>query len=347
MADSIDTVLLRMLNEIDDMYDKTVGSFTRDILTPAATEAVRLELFAEYVLSCAFVDTAEGEWLDALCKMQGLIRRSATYASGTVTITGRVGKTVLAGTLVASDTAQYVATDNTVIGEDGTAVVNVTAITAGKSGCCGVGAINRFPVSIEGIYSVTNKAAFTNGYNTETDDELRERYYTKVRTPTTSGNAYHYRQWALEVDGVGDAQVVPLWNGNGTVKVYIIDTEKLPASDELVEKATKHIDKQRPIGASVTVSAPEQISIDVSVVLSIANGYAENDIKSNIEAQIKQYIRESAFIKSAISYAKIGSIILDTQGVTDYTDLTVNGGTANVSIDTGSVAVWGGVTYGS
>lgn len=66
----------------------------------------------------------------------------------------------------------------------------------------------------------------------ETDDELRARYYIKIQTPATSGNAYHYRLWSKEVSGVGDAKVYPLWNGNGTVKVLIIDSNKTGAEPD-------------------------------------------------------------------------------------------------------------------
>ena len=41
----------------------------------------------------------------------------------------------------------------------------------------------------------------------------------KVSLPATSGSKYHYIQWAKEINGVGNAKCLPLWNGNGTVKL--------------------------------------------------------------------------------------------------------------------------------
>ena len=47
-----------------------------------------------------------------------------------------------------------------------------------------------------------------------------------------------------------------------------------------------------------------------------------------------------------MSYARIGSAILDTEGVEDYENLTVNGGTGNLSIPAKYAAVLGEVTAG-
>ena len=45
-----------------------------------------------------------------------------------------------------------------------------------------------------------------------------------------------------------------------------------------------------------------------------------------------------------VSYARIGSAILDTEGVEDYEGLTVNGGTANLTIPAKHAAVLGEVS---
>ena len=41
-----------------------------------------------------------------------------------------------------------------------------------------------------------NNSETVDGYDGETDDELRERYYFKVREPVTSGNIY---QWTINL----------------------------------------------------------------------------------------------------------------------------------------------------
>ena len=58
------------------------------------------------------------------------------------------------------------------------------------------------------------------GEEEESDESLRERYLLKAQAPATSGNPAHYVIWAREVPGVGDANVIPVWNGPGTVKLF-------------------------------------------------------------------------------------------------------------------------------
>lgn len=171
---------------------------------------------------------------------------------------------------------------------------------------------------------------------------MRERYYTKVRTPATSGNKWHYLNWAKEVIGVGDARVFPLWNGNGTVKIVIINSNKRAADSILINNVANYIEDNRPIGANVTVvSATEKpININVTLVIDSKNYVLEN-IKTDIERNIVEYLKKIAFVSDYVSYAQIGNIIFNTEGVIDYSSLLLNNGTANITINNEEVAVLG------
>lgn len=46
--------------------------------------------------------------------------------------------------------------------------------------------------------------------------------------PPNGANGWQYRQWALSVAGVGDAKVVELSQGPGTVGVTIVDSNMAP-----------------------------------------------------------------------------------------------------------------------
>lgn len=116
-----------------------------------------------------------------------------------VTVTGALGSVISVGDKVASDSLIFSAIENVEIGESGTADVTVICDTAGTVGNIPQGAINRFPVTLSGIVSVTNNEPATGGFNEETDDELRDRYFEKVSLPATSGSKYHYEQWAKEI----------------------------------------------------------------------------------------------------------------------------------------------------
>lgn len=342
--ESKDVILTRMLGNISDEYDKAEGSFFYDAEKPVAIEAETLHAKADAIQDKCFADTATGADLDRKCADQGIERKPATKATGTVTITGTIGATVPLDGLVASDNVEFKITQSGVIPAGGSLSVTVECLEEGQAGNVPAGAIKTFPITIEGLVTVTNAAGFTSGYDAESDESLRARYYAKVRTPATSGNKYHYRNWALEVTGVGDARIVPLWNGPGTVKAIIINSNKQPADSTLVNSVATHIEDVRPIGAAVTVVSAAAKAINISVSLTLDTGYTTPQVKLTIEANITQHLKNIAFVNTYVSYAMIGAIILDSAGVLDYSGLTINGGTANVSILDSEVATLGNVT---
>jgi uncharacterized phage protein gp47/JayE len=233
----------------------------------------------------------------------------------------------------------------------GTGKVPVEALIAGNSGVVGAGTITQIPVTITGISACTNEEATSGGYDAETDAALKTRYYNLLRTPATSGNKYAYKNWALEVQGVGDAQVYPLGHGDSTVDVVIIDSDKKPADSDLVAEVQEYIDPDSagkgegaaPIGARCYVSSAAGLEINLSVKLTTSSVKAE--IEAAVKKTIVEYLAEIAFQKAYVSYAQIGNAIIGVEGVTDYENLEINGGTANITVPDRSVAIIGQVVF--
>lgn len=345
MSDNRGTIQARLLNNIDNKYDKSEGGFFYDAEKPVSIELESAYVTLDNMLDKYFADSASGLNLDRIVKNVGLTRKYATKATGIVTITGTIGSTITKGEKVASDSINYLFTDTNIISTSGTIDVNVQCEVVGQKGNVPIGAIKYFPKTLQGLQAVTNKSAFVNGYDEELDIDLKERYYTKVRTPATSGNVYHYLNWSKEVTGVGDARVIPLANGNGTVKVVIINSNKAGADATLINSVKAHIEEERPIGATVSVISAIEVPINISVSLVVDNLIATKDqIKLNIESEIKAYLKAIAFNDTYISYAKIGAILLGTTGVKDYSNLKINNNTTNVNIADTEVATFGGVT---
>ncbi|WDV47149.1 baseplate J/gp47 family protein [Clostridiaceae bacterium M8S5] len=374
----------RMLNNVDKKFDRSEGSFFYDALKPVAIELEGAYNMKDEILNNGFALTAKGDYLDKKVAEQGLQRRQATKATTYVEIRGKEGTKIPKGCIVASDTATYkviemkdipkvinnnnlnpyfgenvlkmdaikavdsIAVDNvsvsTVI-ESGKANVLVECEQSGKIGNAPVGAIKHFPVTIAGLKSVTNKKDVINGYNEETDEELRERYFEKVRTPATSGNRYHYKNWAKEVPGVGDAKVKPTWNGAGTVKVVIINSNKTVADETLINAVKAHIEENRPIGVDVTLASAgsKVINIKITVEASI-NTDEKEELKSNIEDIVKLYLKKIAFVENRVSYAMIVSLIMDCKGADKITNITLNDNKENITVGELDVAVLGAVT---
>jgi uncharacterized phage protein gp47/JayE len=344
---TFEAIMARLLAVVPDNLDKREGSFIWDALAPAAMEFTNAYLKLQELADKLDVEKLEGEELERFVYQRtGIQRKPATKATATVIISGQQGAIMPQGALVASSTVNYIAQEEVVIGESGQASAVVECEKEGSIGNVPAGAINQFPVSLPGLVDVYNPEPVTNGYDEEPDAELRKRYYDKLQRPGKAGNKHHYNQWAMEVVGVGDARVFPRWDGPLTVKVVIIDNNKQPADSELVQKVYEHIEKERPFDADVTVAPADALAIDVEVELVIDSNYTPEQVEENIKENIKAYLAEIAFSDEHdyVSYAKIGSVILASDGVLDYSNLSVNSGTANIPVEEDEVAVMGTLT---
>lgn len=333
----------RILSNIDDTYDKSEGQFVFDVLSAVACELATSYKTLNEILDQGFAETATAKNLDKKVEEYGLERKRAKAADGYVTIKGSEGSIIHKGDAVASDTYNYIFQENSQI-VNGEASVLVQCEETGASGNVAAQSIKYFPKTLQGLTEVVNKEAFTNGYDEESDEDLRERYYIKVRTPATSGNIYHYKNWALSCVGVGECKIIPLWNGNGTVKVVLLDSNKRKADEELINNVSVYIEEQRPIGADVTVVSATEKLLNVNVDIVLIDGYSMDVVKENIQNDLSAYLKAIAFDSNYISYARVGDIILNSEGVEDYSNLLVNGSNQNISLNNEEVCVLGELT---
>lgn len=339
-----------ILDDISSEYDKTDGSFIFDATEPPADQLEKAYQSASKVADLIDVNNLFDDELEKFVNQRtGQERRKATFAIGTVEVTGNGSISV--GDLFQTDTAvQFTSTEYKAI--NGTGTVNIRAVLPGDIGNVPTNQITVIPISLNGINTVTNILPTSEGYEEESDEDLRERYLERVRTPATSGNIYHYRNWAKEVPGVGEVKIVPLWDGDNTVKVILIDSYMQPATALLVEQVQNHIDPggtglgdgQAPIGAFCTVVSATGKPIHLSFSATLEAGYSVETVTQNVITSLSDYLKTIAFSQGFVSYAQIGSLILDSEGVIDYTNLTVNEGITNVPVANDEVAILGGVT---
>lgn len=343
-GNSVEVIKARILKEVRNDIDVSEGSFINDTISPTAIELANTYKLLDKVINLVFAQTClkeEGgtEFLERRAYEHGVIRKDGVKATTKVRFTGTNGVVIPKGSLVATKSGliYYTIESGEIVG--GYVDIPVEAKEVGIKYNVPANTITETPVQITGVTSVTNPQPVINGLDVETDEDLLIRLLDKVRLPATSGNKYHYELWAKEVEGVGGVRVVPLWNGNGTVKVIIINSNKEPADENLIEDVYRYIETQRPIGANVTVVSAKGVPIDISVKLIIDRNYSLYNIKSDIEERIINYLRnEVAFKESYVSYAIIGSLIIGVNGVMDYTDLTINGIKDNIVIADDEVA---------
>lgn len=339
------TILQRMLDASPTGIDKRQGSVTNDLLSPASIELALAYVELDNVLAFGFADTTYGPYLDLRASEYGLTRKPTVKSVGSLTFTGPNTTAIPAGTIVSSGgitPVYFVTTAAGTISADSVTVA-AEAQEAGSSGNVSIGAINTLLGDLVGVVTVTNAVNFDGGADQESDSALLSRYLDRAQHPATSGNANQYRQWALEVAGISDAKVYPVWDGAGTVKVVLLDDDKTAPTPAVVTAVTDYIETVRPIGASVSVVAATEDAINVSVDVTLAEGAVLSEVKAKIEVGVAAYLKTLAFTDATVRYTRIANVVLDTAGVVDYTSLTVNGGTANISIADGSVAILGTV----
>ena len=215
----------------------------------------------------------------------------------------------------------------------------VQCCTAGAIGNVEAGAINKFPLTLSKIISVYNTAPTTGGIDGETDSEFRERFYEYKKHPHTSGNKYDYEAWAMEVDGVGKAKCIPIWNGANTVKVVIWSSDMKTAEQTVVDTVQAYIEDKMPIKPELTVVSVESVAITIQCTVTFAADADTEAVKESIWERVSERLQSGAV------YSKLYAVITETEGVEDCTALTVNGDTVNVAISDEQVAVLEGITY--
>lgn len=314
-----ESILRDMLSRVTNDVDKREGSIIYDALAPAAYQLAQTYFNLNNFIDLVSGDTAVGEYLDRVVADYGLTRKQATKAIRRIVTTGSIP----VGSRWGLNDTSYVITE-------------IISTGTYRAECEQYGEIgNIYTGTLENIDNISGTATLTDiitsGQNTESDDNLRARFYAYLQRPSTSGNAFNYKEWAMNVSGVGDAKVFPLWNGNGTVKVLVVGS-KMEIDETLEPVVHDYIETVRPIGATVTVDSPNEKIIGITANITLDGSAIFNDVVNLFTSSIASYFKELTFETYSVSYAKIGSILLSTPGIADYNSLLIDGGTANIAI---------------
>lgn len=339
---TVESIKTDILSRIDAGIDIREGSYTNDMISAAAYEIWKLYQSLDAVVPIAYVDETSGEYIDKRCAEFGITRKAGTAATATLHFTGTDGTVIPAGKVfLTSDGLEFETVTAATIAS-GAATATATAAEIGEAYNVAAGTIVRQLSSLSGLNAVTNDAA-TGGTDAETDAALVARLYAFLQRPATSGNAYHYEQWALAVSGVGAVKVTPTWDGAGTVKVLIADEDKQPVDAAVVTACADYIEDNRPIGATVTVASVAALEINVAAAITIDGTTTKAAVRTALMAALSAYFESIAMAQYTVAYHRVAYILLDIAGVTDYTALTVNSGAVNVTVGADQVPVVGTV----
>lgn len=355
-------IVSRMINAIPSRYDTAEGSIVYDLLSAFADELSSAYAALDTVALQVYPQTAAGDYLDAISESFGVIRRPATKSVGSVTFIGATGTVVPVGTRVSTlltapdvgepiffETTEEITLTNVVDAlndySDGSAAVICTDF--GISGNVSADSIARIEDNVSGLISVTNDEATAGGRDEQTDDELRESLLDRVRNGRGAGTAGDYEAAALTVNGIAEVVVEPLWNGNGTVRVIVMDEQSSPVLSTLVPLAQAAVDLVTPLGAEVTVVTPASASLDFVVDVTLEDGLTINEVSASVETAIANYLK-TVDPGGVVYLTEVSAAIVQAPGVIDldFTSLTIETVNANYQLADNTKGIFSTLTLG-
>lgn len=336
-----DTILNRMLDRVPSTLDKREGSIIYNAIAPDAAELAQMYIRLKSNIDLIFVDTSVGEYLDRLSNQIGLTREVATkvikqanfYDAENHFIDIEIGQRFTIDDLV------FKAIEKIETGK-----FKMECETAGTIGNGVAG--NLIPVDyIQNLARAELTNVLIPGEDEESDDDLRARYYDTINEKSFAGNIADYKKKTKEIAGVGAVKVTPIWNGGGTVKLTILDSDFNKASDVLVESVQNTICPQKsnlgtglaPIGHAVTVDTVVEHEINLSATLVLTEGSEIELVKPEVIRQINNYLSE---LKKGwedsqnliVRISQIESRILNIDMVLDISNVTLNSKTNNIEL---------------
>jgi uncharacterized phage protein gp47/JayE len=353
-------ILREMLESVPSSVDKRQGSIIYDALAPVAYKLAEAYSDMAIAIQSAHAQTSSGE---------ALRRRGADFGIDPLPASNAIRK----GLFLDGQGQPFDVPIGSRYGAGGLIYRTIEKITDGafELECETTGEAGNIPSGallpidyVAGLGSATITDVLIPGEDDEDDDSFRARFFAQVRTPPTSGNRAAYRKWALEVQGVGDAYIEPAWNGANTVKVHVVGSDWLPASSGVVQAVKDYIDPdiglgegmgegQAPAGAITTAVAAAAVTINVAAKVTLSGSRTLSQVKADFETALTNHladIAKTAFASvggdRSVKFARVGTLLLDTAGVTDYdaASLLVNGAQANIAVPAGSIAAKGTVT---
>lgn len=341
-----EVIIHRMMNRVTEQYpnlDTREGSIIFNALAPAAVELAIMYTELDNARKESFVDTASREYILVACEQMGM--NVAQFEASAGVHKGEFNVEVPIGSRWNCDLYNYEVTEFIdLVGENYT--YKLQCETTGT-------APNKVTGELTPITNIPNDLTYAKlveclieGENETSDDDIRATYYDFVNSTATDGNKDQYKRWCDEYDGIGNAKIIPLWNGANTVKVSILSTSNRAASDELIAEFQNYLDPgvtgmgdgEAPIGAFVTVSTATEVPINVTATITMKDGYTDT---TPIDTALTNYFAEIAYKKTTVAYMNVGAVILNVEGVDAIDNLSINGGTSNITIGNEKIAVLG------
>lgn len=337
-------ILNRMLDRVPNNIDKREGSIIFNALAPAAVELTQMYIETQRILNEGFADTASREYLIKRAAERGITPYPATAA----VVKAEFNIDVPIGSRFSLDDLNYVVTEKI-----STGVFKLQCETIGSKPNSYLGTL--IPIDyIDGLTNAEVTEILIPGEDEEETEIFRERYFRSFDSQSYGGNIADYKEKTKAIPGIGGVKVYPVWNGGGTVKLVILNSDFEKPSLELINQVQTIIDPVTnqgeglgiaPIGHIVTVEGVTEIPINISTSITYESGYSWEDIKPYVEEAIDEYflelIEEWEDVDIIIRISQIESRILEIEGVIDIENTEINDLAQNLTLESDEIPVRG------
>ncbi len=345
-SETQELILSRMLARIPAKFDKREGSIIYDANAPASVELQNFYIALDSVLSEVFADTASREYLIKRAGERGITPKPAGYAI----VTGEFTPTALdvpIGTRFSHDDYNYIITEK--IGA-GRYYLQCETIGSDANGVTG----QLIPIDyVDGLQTAEIVEVSILGEDEEDTEALRARYFASLAAESFGGNKEDYKNKVKSISGVGECKVYSGadWNGGGTVKIVIVDSDMNVPTDTLVDEVQTTIDPVTnagegvgiaPVGHFVTVVGAYNTTVNVETTITYEDGYTWAGTQEKIKAAIDEYFKSLNAVwanskKLTVIIARLESYILTVDGILDVQGTKLNGKAENLAVDKDSL----------
>lgn len=351
-----ENILARSLSKVATNVDKREGSLVMNAIAPTSAEHANIYILLDSILRNGYVDTADiREYVVYRCRERGINPYKATHA----VLKGKFNMKIPIGSRFNCDTLNYITKDVIEVTDEGYYYYQMECETTGEIGNTAFGELSPIEYIDKDLEGELVELLIP-AEDEESLESLRARYLNSFDSNPFGGNKQDYQVKTNALDGVGGTIPIPVWNGGGTVKLIIIDSEYNVASPILVSSVQAQIDPTpqgtgsgiAPIGHTVTVVSAVEKPIEVSCKFILNEGYRWEHIKDSVVEAIEAYMLElrkgweKAEGTLVVRIAQIETRLIALEGVIDVADTKINGVDSNLSLAIEELPVLGGVTSG-
>lgn len=344
---TFEMVLKRMLDRVSPEIDKREGSIIYDALAPAAAELCQMYIDLDTVLDETFADTSSRKYLILRAKERGVTPFEATKAISKAVF----NLSVPVGSRFHLGNFNY-RVEEVISSQDFT--YKVICETAGSEANHNLGTL--IPIDyIQGLTKAELVEVLIPGEDEEGTESLRKRYLNSFDKQAFGGNRADYLEKINAISGVGGCKVYRAWNGGGTVKCVVIDSEYQKPSQSLVYDVQTTVDPTQnageglgiaPIDHVVTIDGVSEIPISIATTITYNNGWSFGECKPYIEEILDRYFLElsKGWADSSnvvVRISQIESRLLDMEGILDIENTTINGEAKNLMLQEDSIPIRG------